>query len=54
MFSRRIKRRIKVFHTGFKVCDDYRNGEAAMAQVQAPTLFILGRLDQMTVPKAAQ
>ena len=50
MFSRRAK----VFHAGFKACDDYRNGEAAMAQVQAPTLFILGRLDQMTAPKAAQ
>jgi len=51
MFSRRAKRRTKV---GFKVCDDYRNGEAAMAQMQAPILFILGRLDQMTLPKAAQ
>lgn len=45
---------VNVFHTGFKACDDYRNGEAAMAQVQAPTLFILGRQDQMTAPKAAQ
>ncbi len=45
---------VNVFYTGFKACDDYRNGEAAMAQVQAPTLFILGRLDQMTQPKAAQ
>jgi pimeloyl-ACP methyl ester carboxylesterase len=45
---------VNVFHTGFKACDDYRNGEAAMAQVQAPTLFILGRQDQMVAPKAAQ
>ena len=45
---------VNVFHTGFKACDDYRNGEAAMARVQAPTLFILGRQDQMTVPKTAQ
>jgi len=45
---------VNLFHTGFKACDDYRNGETAMARVQAPTLFILGRQDQMTVPKAAQ
>ena len=45
---------VNVFHTGFKACDDYRNGEAAMAQVKAPTLFVLGRLDQMTPPKAAK
>ncbi len=45
---------VNVFHTGFKACDDYRNGEVAMAQVTAPTLFVLGRLDQMTPPKAAQ
>lgn len=45
---------VNLFHTGFKACDDYRNGEAAMAQVQAPTLFILGRQDQMTAPKTAQ
>lgn len=45
---------VNVFHRGFKACDDYRNGEAAMAQVQCPTLFILGRQDQMTPPKAAQ
>jgi len=43
-----------VFHTGFKACDDYRHGEVAMAQVKAPTLFVLGRQDQMTPPKAAQ
>lgn len=45
---------VNVFHTGFQACDNYRHGEAAMAQVQAPTLFILGRQDQMTQPKAAQ
>ena len=46
--------RVNVFHTGFKACDDYANGEAAMAQVQCPTLFVLGSLDQMTPPKSAQ
>ncbi|MFZ4481963.1 MAG: alpha/beta fold hydrolase, partial [Rhodoferax sp.] len=43
---------VNLFHTGFKACDDYRNGELAMAQVTAPTLFVLGRQDQMTPPKA--
>ena len=45
---------VNVFHTGFKACDDYRNGDAAMAQVDCPVLFILGENDQMTPPKAAQ
>jgi len=43
-----------VFHIGFKACNDYRNGEAAMALVTAPTLFLLGRQDQMTPLKGAQ
>jgi pimeloyl-ACP methyl ester carboxylesterase len=43
-----------LFHTGFKACDSYANGEAAMAQVQCPTLFMLGDVDQMTPPKAAK
>jgi pimeloyl-ACP methyl ester carboxylesterase len=45
---------VNVFHTGFKACDDYTGGVAAMAQVQCPTLFVLGERDQMTPPKAAQ
>ncbi|MFM8576853.1 MAG: alpha/beta fold hydrolase [Limnohabitans sp.] len=45
---------VNVFHTGFKACDSYAQGEAAMAQVQCPTLFVLGHADQMTPPKAAQ
>jgi pimeloyl-ACP methyl ester carboxylesterase len=45
---------VNVFHIGFKACDGYARGEAAMAQVQCPTLFLLGRQDQMTPPKAAQ
>jgi len=47
-------RRVNLFHTGFVACDSYRNGEAAMAQVQCPTLFVLGAQDQMTPPKAAR
>jgi pimeloyl-ACP methyl ester carboxylesterase len=46
--------RVNLFHTGFKACDSYTHGEAAMAQVQCPVLFVLGNVDQMTPPKAAQ
>jgi pimeloyl-ACP methyl ester carboxylesterase len=42
-----------LFHAGFKACDSYANGEAAMAQVECPTLFVLGAADMMTPPKAA-
>ena len=45
---------VNVFHSGFKACDDYQGGEAAMEAVQCPTLFILGHEDQMTPQKAAQ
>jgi pimeloyl-ACP methyl ester carboxylesterase len=45
---------VNVFFTGFKACDSYTGGETAMAQVQCPTLFVLGSQDQMTPPKAAQ
>lgn len=47
-------RQINLFHTGFKACDSYANGEAAMAQVQCPVLYLLGSTDQMTPPKAAK
>ena len=43
-----------VFHVSFKACNDYTGGETAMAKVQCPVLFILGCVDQMTPPKAAQ
>jgi pimeloyl-ACP methyl ester carboxylesterase len=46
--------RVNVFHTGFKACDDYAGGEAAMAAVQCPVLFVLGQSDQMTPPRNAQ
>jgi pimeloyl-ACP methyl ester carboxylesterase len=45
---------VNVFDAGFKACNDYTNGEAAMAQVQCPTLFLLGAADQMTPPRAAR
>lgn len=43
-----------LFHTGFLACDRYANGDAAMAAVRCPTLFVLGTADQMTPPRAAQ
>lgn len=43
-----------IFNIGFKACDQYDQGEAAMAKVTCPTLFLLGQKDQMTTPKAAQ
>ena len=46
--------RTNVFYTGFKACDSYAGGEQAMAAVHCPTLFIIGRHDQMTPPKAAR
>ena len=45
---------VNLFYTGFKACNDYTNGETAIQQVTAPILFILGKRDQMTLPKAAQ
>jgi pimeloyl-ACP methyl ester carboxylesterase len=47
-------REVNVFYTGFKACDSYQNGLQAMAQVTCPVLFVLGKTDQMTPPKAAQ
>ncbi len=43
-----------IFNIGFKACDQYDQGEVAMAKVVCPTLFLLGKKDQMTSPKAAQ
>lgn len=43
-----------LLHTGFTACDSYAGGEAAMAQITAPVLFVLGEQDQMTPPKAAK
>ncbi|QTD47298.1 alpha/beta fold hydrolase [Ottowia testudinis] len=59
--SRALMRRVlasnadtNVFYTGFKACDSYANGEQAMAAVHCPTLFLVGRHDQMTPPKSAR
>ena len=45
---------VNLFYTGFKACNDYTGGAAAMPKVSAPTLFLLGKRDQMTPPKTAQ
>jgi pimeloyl-ACP methyl ester carboxylesterase len=59
--SRALMRRVlhsnrahNVFHIGFKACNDYADGAGAMQRVTCETLFLLGRQDQMTLPKSAQ
>ncbi len=46
--------RVNVFYRGFKACDSYANGEAAIAAIACPVLFVLGTQDQMTPLKSAQ
>jgi pimeloyl-ACP methyl ester carboxylesterase len=46
--------KVNVFHRGFKACDSYANGEAAIAAITCPVLFLLGSEDQMTQARAAQ
>ncbi|QXZ08299.1 alpha/beta hydrolase [Comamonas sp. Y33R10-2] len=43
-----------LLHTGFTACDSYAGGDAAMAKITCPVLFVLGEQDQMTPPKAAK
>lgn len=43
-----------LFHRGFLACDRYQGASAAMERVTCPTLFLLGSMDQMTPPRAAQ
>ena len=43
-----------LLHAGFTACDSYAGGEAAMASITCPVLFVLGEQDQMTPPKAAK
>lgn len=45
---------LNLFHHEFSVCDRYRGGEAAAQRVTCPVHFVLGRLDQMTLPKGAR
>jgi pimeloyl-ACP methyl ester carboxylesterase len=41
-------REVNLFHTGFRACDNYANGEAALDALRCPVLFLLGEADQMT------
>jgi pimeloyl-ACP methyl ester carboxylesterase len=43
-----------LFFTGFTACNDYKNGLAGVLSASAAMLFIVGKSDQMTPPKAAQ
>ena len=43
-----------LFFTGFRACNDYKNGLAGVSIASAAMLFIVGKSDQMTSPKAAQ
>ncbi|MET0540616.1 MAG: alpha/beta hydrolase [Variovorax sp.] len=59
--SRALMRRVlasnreaNVFHIGFKACNDYAHGEAAIAALTCPVLFVLGAADQMTPPRATK
>jgi pimeloyl-ACP methyl ester carboxylesterase len=45
---------VNLFHRGFKACDDYQGGTAAMEQVRCPVLVVLGGGDSMTLPTMAQ
>jgi pimeloyl-ACP methyl ester carboxylesterase len=50
----RSNSRVNVFHRGFVACDSYAGGEAAIAQITCPVLFVIGGQDQMTPARAAQ
>lgn len=57
--SRRLMQQIaqrnpqQVFFTDFSACNAYARGNEAAAAVRCPVLFLLGKKDQMTTPKAA-
>jgi pimeloyl-ACP methyl ester carboxylesterase len=58
--SRRLMQRLsqlnpaQLLHTDFVACNTYANGGKAAAAVTCPTLFVQGRGDVMTPPRAAQ
>jgi pimeloyl-ACP methyl ester carboxylesterase len=45
---------VNVFYRGFMACNNYANGEQAIASVSCPILFVLGLQDQMTQWRSAQ
>ncbi len=44
----------QLFHTDFSACNAYVQGLDAATRVQCPSALLLGALDQMTLPRAAQ
>jgi pimeloyl-ACP methyl ester carboxylesterase len=44
----------RLFHTDFTACNAYTDGLARAAQVRCPVLFVVGKRDVMTPPRAAQ
>ena len=44
---------VNLFHRGFVACNQYASGEAAIAAITCPVLFVLGAQDQMTQARAA-
>ena len=43
-----------LFHLGFTACNDYKNAVDVISIASAAILFIAGKADQMTPPKAAR
>jgi pimeloyl-ACP methyl ester carboxylesterase len=43
----------RLFHTDFSVCNAYGSGLVAAEQVRCPSAVVLGRFDQMTLPRHA-
>lgn len=43
-----------VLHADFAACNDYAAGLERAAQIHCPALFLLGRRDRMTPPRAAR
>jgi pimeloyl-ACP methyl ester carboxylesterase len=43
-----------LFFTGFTACNDYKSGLSSVCTASAAMLFLVGKSDQMTPPKAVQ
>ena len=57
--SRALMRRVQasntafnLFHTGFTACNAYKNAVASINTASAAMLFVVGKFDQMTLPKS--
>ncbi|KAF3997924.1 alpha/beta fold hydrolase [Glaciimonas immobilis] len=49
----KLKRASSVFHSDFTACNIYKNGASAALAIRCPTLFLLGKRDVMTPPRAS-